>query len=118
VLPFVPCRLLLPATLPLSFINMNQASPSWRYRLAVGSRTLAAVAGGYALSAVSTTLLATLLPQSKAEAVITATLLSFIVFCCAVLWVFAARNAWRAWAGLLAPSAVCGLGLWLQRGLA
>jgi hypothetical protein len=118
VLTFAPCRLLLPATLPLSFIVMNQASPSWHYRLAVASRALAAIAGSYVLSAVSTTLLATLLPQSKAEAVITATLLSFIVFCCAVLWVFAARNAWRAWVGLLVPSAVCGLGLWLQRGLA
>ena len=88
-----------------------------RYRLAVASRALAAIVGGYALAGVATALLAVLLPMPRAEAVITATLLSFIIFCCAVLWVFAARNAWRAWAGIVVPGVVLGLGLLAQRSI-
>ncbi|MFL9877163.1 DUF3649 domain-containing protein [Herbaspirillum rhizosphaerae] len=84
-------------------------NPALRYRLAVASRAVAAIGGGYALSAMAAALLAILLPMAPAEAVITATLLSFIVFCCAVLWVFAARTAWRAWAGIVLPGAVLGL---------
>jgi hypothetical protein len=34
-----------------------------------------------------------------------ATLLSFTIYVCAVLWVFAARSAARAWLGLLLPAA-------------
>lgn len=96
-------------------MNLN---PDLRYRLAVASRALAAIGGGYALSAVCAALLAVVLPLPRAEAVITATLLSFVVFCCAVLWVFAARNAWRAWAGLVVPGVVVGLGLLAQRSMA
>lgn len=97
---------------------MRASSPALHYRLAVASRALAAILGGYALSAVATALLSVLLPLPRAEAVITATLLSFVVFCCAVLWVFAARNAWRAWAGLAVPGVLLALGLWLHGSLA
>jgi len=94
-------------------------NPALRYRLAVASRAVAAIGGGYALSATAAALLAILLPMAPAEAVITATLLSFIVFCCAVLWVFAARTAWRAWAGIVLPGAVLGLILvMMQRSMA
>lgn len=90
---------------------------SWRYRLAVASRAVAAIAGGYALSALSATALALLLPLARAEAVIAATLASFVIYTCAVMWVFAARSAWRAWAGLAVPSALLAALLWLvQRG--
>ncbi|EJL85094.1 Protein of unknown function (DUF3649) [Herbaspirillum sp. CF444] len=88
--------------------------PLLRYRLDVAARVLAAIVGGYALAAAAAALLAVLLPMPRAEAVIAATLLSFIVFCCAVLWVFAARTAWRAWAGLVLPGALLGLGLLLM----
>lgn len=96
-------------------MNLN---PALRYRLAVASRAVAAIGGGYALAAVAAALLAVVLPMQPAEAVITATLLSFIVFCCAVLWVFAARTAWRAWGGIVAPGVVLGLGLLVQRSMA
>lgn len=36
----------------------------------------------------------------------TATLLSFTIYTCAVLWVFATSSALRAWLGLLIPCAV------------
>lgn len=91
------------------------ASP--RDRLAVASRALAAIVGGYGLAALCTTAMALLLPLARAEAVVTGTLASFVLYTCAVLWVFAARDAWRAWAGLAAPSALLAIVLWLvQRG--
>lgn len=81
------------------------------YRLGVAARVVAAIAGGYALAAAATALLALLLPRlsvlsmSRADAVVAATLLSFTIYACAVLWVFAARSAARAWLGLLLPAA-------------
>jgi hypothetical protein len=44
--------------------------------------------------------------------VTTALMLSFVFYACGVIWVFATRNAWRAWAGILGPAAVLG-GLFL-----
>lgn len=90
-------------------------SPTLAYRLAVLSRVVAAVAGGYLLTALCTVVAARYLPMSRADAVMTATMLSFAIFVCAVIWVFAARSAWRAWAGLAAPSLVLALVAWTGR---
>ncbi|GEM_PF-262649 len=79
-----------------------------RQRLAVASRVAAALIGGYALSALSSMCLAQFLPLARAEAVVLAMTLSFLVYLPAVLWCFACRTAWRAWFGLLLPSAVLG----------
>lgn len=88
-----------------------------RYRLAVASRAVAAIGGGYLLAAAATTVLSLVLPLSRAEAVVTATLLSFLVYACAVIWVFAAATAWRAWIGLAIPTVVLALaGAALGRG--
>jgi len=76
------------------------------YRLGVASRSVAAIAGGYVLAALVTMLLSVSLPMARSEAVMTATLLSFAVYTCAVMWVFATRSALRAWLGLLIPAAV------------
>lgn len=94
------------------------ASLTASYRLAVASRALAAVVGGYALTALAVTALAIFLPLSRAEASMTATLLSFVIYTCVVIWVFATRTAWRAWAGIVAPAVVLGALVWLQRLLA
>lgn len=88
-----------------------------RYRLAVASRAVAAIGGGYLLAAAATTVLSLVLPLSRSEAVVTATLLSFLVYACAVIWVFAAATAWRAWIGLAIPTVVLALaGAALGRG--
>ena len=64
------------------------------------SRIVAAIAGGYALAAlVSVAALA--LPIAAPQAVLSGMLASFAVYSGAVIWVFAARSARRAWAGLL-----------------
>jgi hypothetical protein len=40
-------------------------------------------------------------------------LLSFAVYAAAILWVFAALTARRAWLGVLLPVGVCGALSWL-----
>jgi len=79
-------------------------SPRARYRWMVLSRCLAAVFAGYALAAISTVFLALILPLPRAEAVLLASLLGFVVYVLAVLWVFAARTAGRAWLGVMLPT--------------
>ncbi|WP_129776739.1 DUF3649 domain-containing protein [Peristeroidobacter soli] len=91
------------------------ASLTASYRLAVASRALAAILGGYALTALAITALAIFLPMSRAEASLTATLLSFLIYTCVVIWVFATRSATRAWLGIIAPMVVLGALVWLQR---
>ncbi len=89
-----------------------------RYRLGVASRAIAAILGGYALAATTTAVLSLVLPLPRVDAVMTATLLSFTVYTCAAIWVFAARDALRAWIGIGVPALVMGLGLWLLRSAA
>ena len=84
-----------------------------RYRLSVASRAIAAIAGGYGVAALSAAVLALCLPaafgMARSEAAMTGTLASFIVFALAVMWVFAARTAWRAWSGLAFAAVPLGL---------
>ncbi len=79
-----------------------------RYRFAVLSRAAAAILGGYLLASAAAACLAVWLPLQRADAVVTAQMLSFVFYTCGVIWVFATRDAWRAWAGLLAPAALLG----------
>lgn len=73
--------------------------------LAILSRCFAAIGGGYALAALfSVAVLA--LPVSMTEAVLAGMGGSFLLYASAVIWVFAVRSAWRAWAGLMAMGAV------------
>ncbi len=77
----------------------------WRAGTNVALRTLAAIVGGYALTAAATSvigvLLAALSLASRADAAIIATMLSFLIYACAVLWSFAARSARLAYGSLL-----------------
>lgn len=100
---------------------MSSLSPSMypsllRYRLAVASRTAAAVFGGYALSAAFAAAFSVWLPRvsslSRTDAVMAATMLSFIVYAAAVVWVFSCTRAGRAWFGLLAPALILGALAW------
>jgi hypothetical protein len=76
------------------------------YRLAVTSRVLAAVVGGYVVAALASVSLTMLLPMARAEAVVTGMMTSFLVYLVAVLWCFACRTALQAWLGLGVPGAV------------
>ena len=66
--------------------------------------------GGYALAAGFTAALSLLLAQCmpRVEAVLTATMLSWVVYAIAAGWAFYARTAWGAWGGTLLPAMVLG----------
>lgn len=73
-------------------------------RLDIISRCMAAFLGGYALSIAFPLLVGVLLPMDRAQATVTALLLSFVVYTGAFLWAFGVRSHWRAWTGLLIPA--------------
>ncbi len=73
------------------------------------SRAGAAIAGGYAFAASASALLALLLPLPRADAVVTATLLSFALYAAAAIRAFAAPSAWRAWLELVLPALLMAL---------
>ncbi|CAO3357898.1 DUF3649 domain-containing protein [Azospirillum melinis] len=77
----------------------------------LASRIVAALFGGYALAALGS-VAALALPMSKPQAVLTGMLASFAIYAAAVVWVFSARSALRAWAGLLAAAAPLLLAAW------
>ncbi|MBH1965715.1 MAG: iron transporter [Comamonadaceae bacterium] len=97
---------------------MSKAStPTAAYRWSVVSRVAAAALGGYALSSAATVLLALIWPAPKAQALLWATMLSFLVYTAAVIWAFYTRSASRAWMGMASGTALCtGLAWWLIRG--
>lgn len=76
------------------------------YRLAVASRIVAALAGGYLLASLANVALTLLLPVARAEAVVSGMMLSFLILLVAILWCFACRSATRAWLGLLGWAAL------------
>jgi hypothetical protein len=88
------------------------------YRLAVTSRVLAAVLGGYIVAALASVSLGLWLPMARAEAVVIGMMTSFLAYLVAVLWCFACRSAWQAWLGLIVPSlvlaALSGLAYWVD----
>ncbi len=75
------------------------------------ARIIAALFGGYALAALSSVAVLAL-PMNKVQAVIAGTLLSFLVYAGAVIWVFAVRSAIKAWMGLIVVAVPLGLAAW------
>lgn len=76
----------------------KQPSPTpW----SIASRILAALFGGYALAYGFTAFFSVYLPLARADRVVFASLLCFAVWTAAVIYVFAARSALRAWSLLL-----------------
>jgi len=87
---------------------MNPPSLAPRAAPAVLSRVFAAIFGGYLMASMAVVLLSHLLPSSLPEAVLGATLFGFAFHVAAVIGVFAAASARRAWALLLGSSALMG----------
>jgi len=88
------------------------------YRVAVISRSLAALLGGYLLASMVSICVALLAPMPQVDATLTGLLLSFVFYLLAFIWCFACRSAWRAWLGVLLPSLVLaivnGLAYWMK----
>lgn len=99
-------------------MNNKVAGLPLSYRLAVTSRCLAAVFGGYLLAAMASVCITSLAPMPKAEAVITGMMLSFLFYLVAFLWCFACRTAAHAWLGVMVPTlvlaAINGLAYWMK----
>ncbi|MEI2416851.1 DUF3649 domain-containing protein [Orrella sp. JC864] len=90
---------------------MSAARPSASgaaYRWQVFSRVLAAGLGGYAAASAATALLALLWPLPPAHAVLASTMLAFVWYAAAVIWVFSVRSAARAWLGMAGASLALG----------
>ncbi len=85
-------------------------------------RVIGAVLGGYVVSAALVALLAvglsaTGLPRS--EAVVTASLLGFVLYLLVLLWAFSVRSLARLWVGLVGGAVLAqGLVLAIQRQMA
>jgi hypothetical protein len=80
------------------------------YRLSVALRTLAAAAGGYALAAAVAAALSLVLAahMPRVEAVLAATMLSWLAYAAAAGWAFYARTPLGALGGTLVPALALG----------
>ncbi|WAE54107.1 iron transporter [Stutzerimonas frequens] len=80
----------------------------------VVSRTLLAVLGGYGFTYAFTAALSRALPLPRVDAVVIASLLSFIVYLIFVLWAFACASARRVVVVLATTLPLAVLGFWPQ----
>lgn len=87
---------------------MPKPFPTLPYRLAVASRTLAAVVGGYAVAALLAMAVARGLPLSRSEAATIATIAAVLALPFIAIRVFAVSSASRAWAELVLASLLLG----------
>ena len=87
------------------------------YRIGIALRVLAASLGGYVLTALVTALLAHALPATRAQAVLTATMLSFAFYAAIVVWVFTVRSTARVWQYLGAAIVVAAVALFFVQRL-
>lgn len=92
--------------LPTMKLNQEDRELLLRYRWNIACRILAAILGGYALSAVFSLFLSITLSLDKAGLMLTAILVSFAVYTGAVVWAVLARSAWKVWTGLITPCLV------------
>jgi len=67
------------------------------YRWLMASRIFAAVAGGYVFATAMTVLLTYLLPMPQKDALMLATILSYIIYPIAIIRVFSVTTVRQAW---------------------
>lgn len=80
-------------------------------------RLIAAIPGGYALTAAAVAALGGLLSlfgMTRPDAVALSAMLGFVLYLVLLLWAFAERSLARLWAVFASGLAVCGALLWLM----
>jgi len=92
-------------------MSRNAASGlSAGYRWMVASRVVAGFVGGYLVASLATSVLALLMVRifghPRADALLIATMFSFVLYACLIVWVFSTGSATRAWLGMTAWMAV------------
>lgn len=87
------------------------------YRLGVASRALAAIAGGYAVTALLVAALARTLALAlgvaPATSVFACSMAAFLIYPLLAMWIFRVARAAQAWRGLALLAAGSALVLWL-----
>jgi len=94
----------------------KQAPSLHRYRWMIASRSVAAIFGGYGLAAAFSTCMSLILPlagMSRSDAVLTSTMLAFVIHAVAALWAFSCTSTWRTWTGILIPAVLFTLLAWI-----
>lgn len=74
------------------------------------------MAGSYLFATLASAVIALSLTLPRAEAVIAGGLASFMLFPLSVIWTFAASTALRACMGVLTPSLLMAVAIWILRG--
>ena len=81
-------------------------SPLLTYRLMISYRFLLAIVGGYALASYSAIIIAQIFAEQRADAVLSATLLAFCIYCAAFIWVFMVKKTLKASLGIILPTLI------------
>ena len=81
-------------------------SPLLTYRLMITYRFLLAIVGGYALASYSAMVIAQIFAEQRANAVLSATLLAFCIYCAAFIWVFMVKKTLKASLGIVLPTLI------------
>lgn len=76
---------------------------SLAYRLMIFYRFMLATIGGYALASLSAMLIARTFAESRGTAAMSATLIAFVIWTCAFIWVFMVHKTLKASIGILLP---------------
>ncbi len=79
---------------------MTARSDIRRHRIDVTARVIAAIFAGYAISYLFTGALPLWLPIARPEAILWASLASFVIYTCIALYAFGVRSAWTLWRNL------------------
>lgn len=85
-------------------------------RLGLCLRLIAAVPGGYALTAAAVAVsggLLSLAGMVRSEAVVLSAMLGFVLYLVLLLWAFSVRSLWRLCGVLVGGLAACSALLWL-----
>ena len=81
---------------------------TWRYRVEIAARSVAAAVGGYGVAALVAIAATWTLPLARIDATAAGTILALLAWPVVAMGCFWARRAWRAWAGTLAAAALFG----------
>ena len=96
--------------------KLSHAYQSHSYRIAVVSRFLAAIVGGYFFTAVFCSLLSIILPLKKSDAVLLSISLTILIYSCVFIWVFAVKSLTKVWITILLTTAATALLLSFLKG--
>ena len=72
--------------------------------MAIFSRVLASIIGGYWLANVISIILVAVLAGEQVDRVLTGMLASFAIWSAAIVWVFSVDTVRKAWVGVLVPA--------------